>query len=74
MGDPVTRFVIRMTTASGEFYWTGYVHDLHSFGWHVNVATAKYYQHQSTAEQRRRELMISFGAIFPIERMEVVTP
>lgn len=72
MGDPVTRFVIRMTTTRGQFYWTNYVHNLNAFGWSDMAVDAQSYQNRRQTETRATALAAAFSRVFPIEHMEVV--
>lgn len=67
------KYVIRMKTACGQFYWTNYVHNLNNIGWSNNLNLAERYERKKTTEKRAAELEAAYSRIFPIDGMEVVS-
>lgn len=70
--DPNRRYVIRMVTTAGKFFWTNYVHNMNAFGWHQHVEEANVYERKVTTHRRAKELYAAYSKVFPIIRVEVV--
>jgi len=67
------KYVIRITTNRGAFYWTNYVHNMNAFGWAKDVtSSAQTYERLPATRTRARELLAAYREVFPIRYVEVV--
>ena len=75
-----TRYAIRMTTAKGEFWWTGSMTERQdfghgrfaTFGWSESAYPTYAYTKSADADKKAASLESSLQRMFEIERVEVV--
>lgn len=70
------RYIIRMTTTTGTWYWTG--HEPNQYDqWKANLAEGQHYHRRHLAERKASQLREAIGRLWLVVELcviEAVTP